>query len=382
MNEQQISTAALATWARRPNDVVFNDIDDLVKHTEAVKDRSFIREAAVEHLSVRSAGDSLKPGADPLVLTRPLTPAEIIEPTKQVPDAVLNNLSFNQFCGLVGARAGEYRKLPATIAQIPLAYLAERAARQDAKILLEKDPKQEGRILCRALNSPSYGRIWNHELAKAVQDYIDPDTWTVPKDTAFHLKTGFITTNDRKAFIFMVDEKHPIELPGTGKPLFRGFYAWNSEVGDGAAGIAEFLFFSVCANRAIFGMSEFKELYIRHTSGAPDRWLRDAAPKLKEYVNTSPKGVVQKLEAAREKKAAKDEKGALEWLRAKGFTQSAAKETVSLARDSEVSGADPKSSPFSFYNLMMGATARARSVANNDEKVDLERQAGKLVANI
>lgn len=378
--ETRPMAGAMAAWARRPNDVVFDNINDLVNHTEAIKDRSFIKEAAVEHLSVRARGNSLTPGADPLILVRPEVPGTPAD--RRLPDATLNNLSFNQLCGMIGARAGEYRKLPAVIAQIPLAYLAERAARQDAKILYERDPIEENRVTCRALNSASYGRIWNYELAKAVQNYIDPDVWAVPEATAFHLKTGFITTNDRKAFIFMVDEKHPIQVPGSDKPMYRGFYAWNSEVGDGAAGIAEFLYFQACANRLITGLSEFKELYIRHTSGAPDRWLREAAPKLEEYVNSSPQGIVQKLESAKKLNAAKDEKGALEWLRAKGFTQTAAKETVELARDTVSSGADANVSPFSFFNLMMGATARARNVANNDEKVDLERLAGKLVANV
>lgn len=356
---------AMAAWAHRPNDIQFNTVGELVEHTEKIKNNSFLKDAAVEHLSVRAEGNSLDPGKDPLILTH-----------REHEPAKLNNLSFNQFCGLVGARASEYKKLPAAIAQIPLAYLAERADRQDAKILYYRDGQD---LSCRALNSPSYGRIWNHELAKAVQEYIDPNVWTVPNATAFHLKTGFITTNDRKAFIFMVDEKHPIQMPGQEKPLFRGFYAWNSEVGDGAAGIAEFLFFQACANRAIMGLSEFEELYIRHTSGAPDRWMRDAAPKLKEYVNSSPEGIQKRLEAARDKKAARDEKGALEWLQNKGFTSAAAKETIELARDSVASGADANASPLSIFNLMMGATARARNIANNDDKVELERLAGKLM---
>jgi hypothetical protein len=362
------SASGMAAWAHRPDDIKFNTLGELVAHTEKIKDCSFLREAAVEHLSVLSRGNSFEPGVDPLYLTH-----------EQNEWARLTHLSFNQFCSMIGARAGEYRKLPAAIAQIPLSYLAERVDRRDAKILYHKDPNSEGELTCRALNSPSYGRIWNYELAKAVQDYVDPNVWTVPDTTSFHLKTGFITTNDRKAFIFMVDEKHPIQLPGSDKPLYRGFYAWNSEVGDGAAGIAEFLFFSACANRAIMGLTEFKELYIRHTCGAPDRWVRDAAPKLKEYVNSSPDGIQKRLEAAKNLQPAKTEDGVLEWMQNKGFALTASKEAIELARDSIASGADPNFSPYSIFNLMMGMTAKARTITNNDDKVEMERAAGKML---
>jgi hypothetical protein len=362
------SEAGMAAWARRPGDKVCKTVAELVAYTGKLKDASFIREAAVENLSVKAMGDSLAPGHDALVLTHP-----------EHGQATLNNHSFNQFCGLVGARSSEYRKLPSSIAQIPLAWLAENAERKDAKILYRNGGENGRSILeVAALNSPTYGRIWNHELSTAVQEFIDPEVWTVPDTTAIHMKTGFITANDRKVFIFMADEKHAIELPGSDRKAYRGFYAWNSEVGDGTAGIAEFLFFSACANRAIMGLSEFEEMNIRHTSGAPDRWLKNAAPKLKEYCNSSPAGIQQRLLKSVDKTVAKDEKGAAAWLIGKGFTKPAAMETIALARTEE-SGAVGSASPFSVFNLVMGSTARARRYENNDDRVEAERQAGKLM---
>jgi hypothetical protein len=365
----------MAAWARRPGDRIFDSVDGLVSFTKEKKDKSYVREAAVEHLSFMTPGDAMRPGIDPMYVTHP-----------EHGTAMLNNHSFNQLCGLVGARAGEYKKLPTALAQIPLAWMAENADRKDAKLLLEADKPilsaaDEKPVLCRAINSPTYGRIWNNEVASAVKEFIDPEVWTVPKSTAFHTKTGFITANDRKCFIFMVDEGHPIQLPGMDKPAYRGFYAWNSETGDGTGGIAEFLFFDACANRAIMGLSEFEELNIRHTAGAPDRWVRDAAPKLKEYCNSSPTKVQGLLEASRSKKVAKNEKGALEWLKARGFTKPAAKETLDLARE-EQAGADGNASPYSVFNLVMGATARARNTDNNDDRVEAEKQAGKMMSAV
>ena len=290
--------------------------------------------------------------------------------------AMLNNHSFNQACGLIGARAGEYKKYPAVMAQVMLSWLAEHSPRKDAKLLITK--RENDDPLVRSVNSPSYGRIWNHELAEAVHNHIDPEMWTVPEGTAFHTKKGFITTNDRKVFVFLVNEQNPIILKGLSKPLYRGVYAWNSEVGDGTCGIAEFMMNAACANRAITGITDFEELKIRHTVGAPDRWMREAVPKLNEYVNSSTEQVTALLEASRTKKVAKDEKSAINWLQERGFTKALSVAALESAREEE-RGADPSSSPYSVWNIVQGLTAEARGKANNDDRVDIESRAGKLM---
>ena len=273
----QRSSAAMAAWAHRPGDNVFDSVQQLVEHTRELKDRSYAREAAVEHLGIKALGDSMRPGMDSMVVVHGKGDTDVMQ-------AQLNNHSFNQFCQNVGARAGEYRKLPATIAQIPLLWLTQNADRKDVKMLISRS-QNGGLDFCRAINSPSYGRIWNHELAEAVAKHVDPDVWTIPEASHIHTKAGFISTNDKKAFIFLANEVNPITLKGMDKPLYRGFYAWNSEVGDGTAGCADFCYNSACANRVMIGLTEFKELVIRHTSGAPDRWIQDAVPALSQYVN-------------------------------------------------------------------------------------------------
>lgn len=372
------SAAGIAAWARRPNDRIFTNIQDLASYTGDLASKSFIEDDIAEEMEVVTSGDSMVPGEDALYLTR-----------RQKPPSKLNNLSFNQFCSKIGARAGEYRKLPAALAQIPLTYLAGRADRQDVKILHTHQDKITTipgygvtSIECRAITPPTYGRIWNHEVADAVAEYIDPEVWSVPDASAFHLRTGFITADDRKCFVFMCDEKHPIEVPGNEKPAYRGFYVWNSEVMDGACGIAEFLYFQACANRVIMGLSEFEEVKIRHTAGAPKRWLKEAAPRLKEYCNSSPASVQGLLKRSTVQTVAQDSKGALEWLKSKGFTKVLAEDTLDAARDGD-SGIDPDASPLSRFNLAMGLTAvAARGSRHNSDRVDLERRAGKIMETL
>jgi hypothetical protein len=355
--------AAMAAWARR--------LQELVEHTRELKGRSEVKEAAVEHLGIKATGDSMRPGLDGMLL---------VHVKGGVPTtATLNNHSFNQFCQSIGARAGEYRKLPAAIAQIPLMWLTQNADRKDVKMLLtrsEKFPDEIG-LTCRAINSSSYGRIWNHELAEAVAKYVDPDVWAIPDASHFHTKTGFISADDRKAFVFLANESNPITLKGIDKPLYRGFYAWNSEVGDGTAGCAHFCYNSVCANRVMVGLKEFNELTIRHTSGAPDRWMQDAVPALDAYVNSGTENIKGLLESSRAKKVAEDDKGALKWLQERGFTKALARAGLESAREGE-RGADVNSSPFSVYNIVQGLTAEARAKDNNDERVAIELAAGRL----
>ena len=56
-------------------------------------------------------------------------------------------------------------------------------------------------------------------------------------------------------FVFLVDDLNPIEagrLPdGSPDLYFRGFYAWNSEVGSRTLGIASFFLRAVCQNRTL-----------------------------------------------------------------------------------------------------------------------------------
>lgn len=359
------SAAGVAAWARRPNDTVFSNVTDLVRYTKDLEERSFEEVDTLEELEVRTPGDSLTPGVDQLYVTR-----------HQKPPSRLNHLSFNQFCQNIKARASEYRKLPAYLAQVPLTYLACRADRKDVK-LLHTQMREEDGTECRAITSPTYGRIWNYELAESVESYISPEIWTVPKKTAFHEKTGFITADERNCFIFMVDETHPIQAPG-GQAVYRGFYAWNSEVLQGSLGIAEFLYFKACANRCIVGLSEFKEVRLRHTAGAPRIWMRDVAPQLKEYCNSSPKEVQARLQGSTKRIVSEDEKGAREWLAAKGFTKNLSAQILKGARDSEC-GSDPNSSPFSRFNLAMGLTSVAREEDHNDQRVELERRAGTIL---
>src|SRR3546814_19057071 len=81
--------------------------------------------------------------------------------------------------------------------------------------------------------------------------------------------TTTLYASDRDVFLFLVDDAHPIEaacLPNGDLDIyFRGFYAWNSEVGSKTLGIASFYLRAVCLNRNIWGAEGFAEISIMHS---------------------------------------------------------------------------------------------------------------------
>ena len=62
--------------------------------------------------------------------------------------------------------------------------------------------------------------------------------------------------SDRDMFVFLADEDRRIEIPNRrdGKPgsLTRGFFVWNSELGNTTLGGGFFLFDYVCSNRYVW----------------------------------------------------------------------------------------------------------------------------------
>ena len=105
-------------------------------------------------------------------------------------------------------------------------------------------------------------------------------------------------------------EENRIEVKNRrhGQPgsLARGFFVWNSEVGSQSIGAAFFLFDYVCMNRIVWGVQDFKEIRLRHTKSAPNRWLEEISPVLMEYSNASAAPIEQTIREAQRKRVDDD----------------------------------------------------------------------------
>jgi hypothetical protein len=174
-------------------------------------------------------------------------------------------------------------------------------------------------------------------------------------------------------FVFLADEKNRIEVPcrrdGKTGEMARGFFVYNSEVGAMSLGAAFFLFDYVCCNRIVWGVQDFKEIRIRHTKGARDRWLEEIQPVLDEYANASAKPVLQVIEDARNKRL-DDVSGFL----AQRFGKRMVADLITAHQQDEGRPIE------TIWDATNAVTGLARMIPNQDRRVELERQAGDIFA--
>ena len=165
----------------------------------------------------------------------------------------------------------------------------------------------------RSVNGPNYGRVYDADVVDALVDSFGDGVtgqWRVPGEFGKAVNVTKDNTtlyaSDRDMFVFLADEENRIEIPNRRAGKFgsfaRGFFVWNSEVGKTTLGAGFFLFDYVCCNRIVWGADQYTEVRIRHTKGAPDRWLEEVTPVLDEYSRASAKPVVEAIYPRTEKR--------------------------------------------------------------------------------
>lgn len=288
--------------------------------------------------------------------------------------------AFGQLATLAGAPAGYLRTLPAEMASDCINFgLQVHRQSEDVGCLLYRDP--DAAPLLRAATGPQYGRIWNSQIVSGLVDRFGDGVtghFRVPgefgKAVAVNKENTTLYASDRDMFVFLADETRRIEVPnrrhGQSGSMARGFFVWNSEVGSSTFGLSTFLFDYVCCNRIVWGATEVKELKIRHTGGAPDRFFREIAPALRTYAESSDAGVVQAIEDARKHNIASD----LDNFLATRFSRNVVKSMVVAHQLEEGRPIE------TCWDAVVAATAVARGIHNQDDRVALERAAGKLLA--
>ena len=347
-------------WSVRPNDQRFLTLEDLHRSVLARKRESWTAAPACTELRVLPTEDG---GIGVEVLDPTHGDRRMLSPT---------NWSFNQLAQFAEAPASYLRKLPPDLASINLQYGLEHGAKQNPLVLAQSN----GNNTLRAMTSTSYGRIWDHQVVESVQKVNSDGRWVIPSasySTTNPLRATTLYASDRDVFIFLVDPKNPIEV---GKEqLFRGFFAWNSEVGAAVFGLTTFLYRYVCDNRIVWGATDVKELRIRHTGGAPERFAYEGAKYLKRYAEEASAPIIEQIQSAQNKEVKtllkKDQKME-DWLADRGFTKAQAKASIETAQAEEGQAR-------SVWDIIQGVTAYARSIPNTDTRVELETRAGKLM---
>lgn len=364
-------------WFTRPDDERYLNLDDLYGAVHARKASATAQ--VIETRTLRVEADCDEP--ERLAL-RIGDDAETMAPT---------HWSFGQLCSLIGAPGGYLRSLPAPIAGIALQYGLVHHRSEMVKLLNGGSDTTQ----LRAITGPHYGRIWDEELVSAVRtiagDGIGQTRWKVPGQIDWSTstynpyvdvtkETTTLYASDRDVFLFLVDDTNPIEAGrlSNGEPdtFFRGFYAWNSEVGSKTLGIASFYLRGVCQNRNIFGMEEFQELKIRHSKFAGSRFAYEASPALERFARSSPASFITGVKNARETIVARRDEDRARFLKAMGFGKSETAKIIETVLREE--GRPPES----VFDFVQGITAMARTKGNQDARIDLEQKAGMLMARV
>jgi hypothetical protein len=352
-------------WSSRPADERFVSLHDLY---DAVRDGR-------EH-SVSSIVSTRKIRFEPHLADN----AKGLIATTAQGDMTPTNWSFGQLSQLAGAPASYLKRLPAPMVADCVNY-GLRFLRDAEDVGLLRYAPGKGRMdELRAATGPRYGRIWNEEIVGAlIQKFGDGLTgdFRVPgefgKRVPITRDNTTIYGSDRDIFVFLADEDRRIEVANRrdGQPgsLARGFFVWNSEVGSQSIGAAFFLFDYVCMNRIVWGVQEFREMRLRHTVSAPDRWLEEITPVLAQYAEASAEPVARIIAAAQEKKVSDD----LDAFLAKRFTKSEAA-AVKTAHERE------EGRPIeTLWDVVTGATAHAKTLPHQDARVAFERQGGAIL---
>lgn len=347
-------------WATRPDDERFLSLPDMYAMAQNAKAKSCPKIVSSRAITTRPVeGD-----------TRGLV---AVGPSGQAVN--FTHWSFGQLAQLAGAPSGYMRDLPAELAADCMNYGLQRRNVEDVGVLLYNNGKSE----LRAVTGPNYGRVWNTQVIHALMErFGDGRTgdFRVPgefgKDVDITKQNTTLYASDRDMFVFLADEKHRIEIPnrrdGKAGTLARGFFVWNSEVGKTSLGIGTFLFDYACSNRIVWGAQAYKEVRINHTTKAPDRWIEEAVPAIEAYANSSAASITDAVILAQSKRIDDVDK----FLNGR-FTRNKASAIKAAHMTDEGRPIE------SLWDAATAVTAYARGIAYQDERIELEREGGRIL---
>lgn len=355
-------------WLSRPADERFTSLYDLRDTVTNQRRHSAANVISSKALSFRPAeDDSTYKGLE--IVSKSTGAA--ITPT---------HWSFGQIANRLGAPASFLRELPSPMVADILNYKAtiDRDS-EDLGILIGTDENRNPETL-RAATGPKYGRVWNQSIADSMVNLFgDGLTGNFRVPGAFGEVNPIVTkenttlyASDRDMFIFLADQENRIELPnrrnGRTGSLARGVFVWNSETGASSFGMAAFLFDYMCSNHIVWGATEYRESRFRHTASAPDKWLDHVAPVIEAYSKSSARPYEAALIAAQSKKI--DDVSAFMNDR---FSKRMATAIMKAHEDEENRPIE------SLWDAATGITAYAKGIPFMDERIQVERIAGKVL---
>jgi hypothetical protein len=365
-------------WASRPDDESFWDLQELYQESKRIHEGSAFATVGIHGIRIIAEGE------------------ELLANGQSGTKARMTNYSFSQISRFAGAPAGYLASLPAPLAAECLN--AGLAGKEETRLMFHRN----GDLVLRCATSPDYQRVWNDELIEALiglegQGWRAPPARQVPGRRAraatqadvlrnaghasLSVKAGDMISpaglylSDRDMFVFLVDDSKRIEVRGAS--LCRGFFLWNSEVGDKSLGIQTFLFDAVCGNHIVWGARDVSELRMSHVGRIGSRWEREITLELRRYANSSTNDEASQIERAQNVQIAGTKDEVIQALfdrKSLGLSKRVLTEAYDVADRTPRYG-----NPRSPWGMINGLTEVSQSSAHADERTKIDRSAGKIL---
>ena len=319
-------------------------------------------------------------------------------------EATLTNYAFDQVSARASAPAAFLRRLPAPMAADALnVALSQKDDDLDGMVMF----KRNGGLTVRCITGENYQRIWNAGIVAKLQE-LEAQGWRVPParpagidnertrpataedvlKTAHEgmgVKVGDMIApaglyaSDRDMFAFLVDDDKTIDNP-LSQPLARGFFVWNSEVGDKVFGVMTFLYDAICGNHIVWGAQNVNEVRIRHVGDAKERAFSQLRVELKEYANESATETEAKIKKAQTFLIAEKKEDVLETLfgfigRKKIWMPKGVLEDSYALAEATPRYGDPRTP----WAITQGISELSQQQQYAEKRVELDRSAGKLL---
>lgn len=393
---------AHSQWANRPNDERFWGLDDALAATNQYAKQAAEKEVAYGELRVEAID------GDVCLVGRRGLPAGI------------SHYAFGQLARTASCPASFLRKLPATLAAQNLNWGLKHRA-EEVGVTVDEDGntvpdnarllfhREDERLLLRAATTDSYVRIWTWEVLEDLRRISQEAGWRVPparpvrndprarpateadvlersRFMGLGVKVGDmiapagVYVSDHDFFVFLVDEKHPIDAGG-GRTLNRGAFFWGSEVGHTSQGAMRFLYDGICGNHIVWGAQGVQEIRIPHIGKARQRWDSLSA-ELGSYANGAASQEEARILAARTKEFGKDREEVVDAVfgLARSKRISLGEKLIGEAFDVAEKNVESYGSPRALWGIVNGLTELSQRRGYAEERVEIDRAAGKLLA--
>lgn len=370
-------------WQTRPADQRFASLEEMHAQCKAYADNA--AEATVNAAQLR---------------LEPTTAGDIRLLGTENRGARLTHWSFGQLCGRISAPANYVRSLPAAIAADCLNHGLKKIGGDGAEC--QALFHSNGDLVCRALTSNVYTRIWNYEVIDRLLAL--DGGWRVPparpsmenqpgsrqateadclqvRSSGLSIKPGDwiapagLYASDHDMFAFMVNEENRID-DGSEGGLGRGFFVSNSEVGAAALRVTRFLYRYVCGNHIVWDAKDVQCMRVFHIGQNDRNFGARLVGELTRYADESASEDEARVLACKRFELGGDKDEVLDRLFGLKILP---RKTLDAAFDRCIE-TESRLSPRTVWGMVQGITSLSQSTDYTDDRVAMDAAAGRVMS--